>query len=162
MEVRAATKTDTKRKKYETDEQLKNEELFKLKLEKWTGKRFFKLPSPPWRMDYMVGKYLEHSNRYNAVGFAELKIRNTYSDQYDTYMLSALKFENGVAWHGCVRECSFCLFVRFKDKDMFYKFKPTDRDSIHMEWGGRTFDTRDNFDVEPVVHIPMTLFKEVK
>jgi hypothetical protein len=37
----------------------------------------------------------------------------------------------------------------------------SDDDDLPIRWGGRTKNVRDNQDSEPVVHIPMDLFKRV-
>jgi len=162
---------------YETNEHLSKENDLKVSIEKAWKVRLHKLPIH-WRADYIV------SNRRGAcVGLAELKCRNITSTQYPTFIISEKKISftyKLISMFGYIdhpelpaaqapilrtrtyKPIPLLIMVRCLDKDLYYKFDPAHlRDGISFieENGGRTKNTRDDKDIENVIHIPWTLFK---
>lgn len=123
--------------------------------------KMHKLPIS-YRLDYLVS-----DSESRAIALAELKCRNNASNIYPTYAISLAKYDQGLRLtdHLCHDLTSepirFLLFVRFTDKDMYYKHSPINSPEICCRWGGRIWDARDEDDREPMVHIPMKFFKDL-
>jgi hypothetical protein len=95
------------------------------------------------------------------VSWVEVKCRTQESTTYPTLMVSAHKWVEGISY-AKTTGLPFVLVVEFEDCIKYFKHDVGDpTDSIHLEWGGRTRTPRDRFDAEPVVHIPMELFKPI-
>lgn len=109
-----------------------------------------------------------------AVALIEVKCRSHAFTKYPTLLISAGKWRDGVAFS---QACGvpFVILIAFADGDYYYVYRPADvahgivsqreaklnNDKIWCEWGGRTVNTRDSGDIEPVMHIPMKLFRKV-
>ena len=117
---------------------------------KW-GTEFRKLPTS-YRLDFMV------TSAGQAAGWEEVKCRTHKSNQYDTVLLSLSKWHAGIDLHE-KSGLPFIFVVSFKDAVFRYLYSV--EDCIHIRWGGRTKATRDSADIEPVVHIPIGLFKNL-
>lgn len=109
-----------------------------------------KIPAKQYRMDRAAVR------EGRIVGFFEIKTRTTTHDRYESYMLSAAKFRDGVYWHNL--GLSFTLVVSFTDGLYYYTYR--DHDDISYTLGGRT-DRNDGQDIEPLALIPMGLFREI-
>jgi len=89
------------------------------------------------------------------VGWMEVKVRTNSSTAYPTYMIALGKWLAGIDLEEKTN-LPFILTVKFTDGIL--TCRPSQcRHSI--VWGGRTLNTRDSADVEPVVHIPMEFFR---
>lgn len=93
-----------------------------------------------------------------VVSFAELKCRDVPSDRYETLVLSLNKVEAGLTKSRLFGK-PFFVFIRYRDKDVYLKYKEDYSFPIHI--GGR-YDRGDHQDIEPVVHIPKEMFTELE
>jgi hypothetical protein len=107
----------------------------------------------PYRIDFV----LESGGELKA--WLEVKCRNYPSTRYSTLMISVLKWETGIL-HEQATGLPFIIAIEFTDCIKYYTYKKTDE--VRYAWGGRTRSPRDTSDFEPVVHIPMELFKTLK
>jgi len=92
----------------------------------------------------------------------EIKCRSHTSTKYQDLIISLLKFERGrtlISAAGTRLGMEFYIIVKFEDKVMFHRYAP----EAHylVTHGGRTLNTRDFEDIEPVVHIPIHTFYEI-
>jgi hypothetical protein len=77
-------------------------------------------------------------------------------------MVSAHKWVEGISFANATG-LPFLLVVEFADTTKYFKYNVGDpTDSIYFDRGGRTRKPRDEFDIEPVAHIPIELFKALK
>ena len=89
------------------------------------------------------------------IAFAEVKRRHVPVDKYDTIMLSLGKWLE-LRKLGELTGRPVVFVVGFDDA--LAERVLSDRDAEDIRWGGRTLNTRDAADIEPVIHIPTTLF----
>jgi len=137
---------------YETKADLDRETKAKGLIETQFSCKLHKVPKD-YRVDYCM------TLRDNEiVGWCEIKCRNNESTRYPTYMVSLKKISEGLRLAE-MTNAPFTLFIQFTDKLMYYIVKTTDK--LEYKVGGRTVQTRDAQDIEPVVYIPMVLFREV-
>ena len=133
---------------YETEKDIRSEKDVAVLLKETHKLDCFKMPIS-YRIDWAVftwGKLL---------GFMELKVRNVSRNQYPTLMLSLGK---------CVTGCNL---AQFTNTAFWGAVKWTDSFGIcrvgqpfeNMGIGGRT-DRGDAADIEPVVYLPITDFKD--
>lgn len=140
---------------YETRQDLNNESDLQQRIQAVWPVTFAKLPIS-YHLDFaLFGK----SGKLAAM--AEVKCRKNNHDTYDTLLLSVLKWAKGIEYARSLNT-SFLVIVNFLDGDWFYKYLPEDADKIKIVHGGRTKQTRDAADIEPVVHIPIALFKRIE
>ena len=135
---------------YETDADLANEvEIKEILSDQWKV-AFHKMPR-----SYNIDWLLVDADGM-AKAFVELKCRSNPSTQYPTLMLSLHKWMHGKE---LAREINgvFLVVVRWTD-GLFYCI-PQECE-VTFGVGGRT-DRGDDQDVEPVVHIPVSCFKQV-
>lgn len=104
----------------------------------------------PYRIDFA----LESEGELKA--WLEVKCRSYPSTRYSTLMISVLKWETGTL-HAKATGLPFIIAIEFADGIKYYRYKESDE--VRFTWGGRTRTTRDESDIEPVVHIPLDLFK---
>lgn len=133
---------------YETSYDLDKENSFITDISKRWKITFYKLPIS-YKFDYMLGNPCK--------GFMETKIRNIRINDYPDIMLSMSKYERGLQ---LLRYGKVYFAVRLKDADYYYEFKS--EKSMSIMWGGRTKNTRDSADIEPVIHIPCNEFIKIK
>ena len=105
-----------------------------------------------YQLDYM----LERDRK--PAGWCEIKCRNNTSTTYPTLMLSLSKMDRGIRFFKSTG-LPFIVVASMQDGDFWYTYKELHK--LPIKWGGRTKNVRDNQDSEPVVHIPMSLFKRV-
>lgn len=136
---------------YESGQDRLNEKGVSERLTEAWGVEFHKMPIS-YYLDYLVTK------NGDAVGVAEVKCRKCRHDQYPTLMLSLAKWNHGIDY---VRKngVSFLVVASYLDGLWRYLYDPEDDFSI--KWGGRTAHTRDNADIEPVIHILASKMKKV-
>jgi|TARA_R110002096_G_scaffold288341_1_gene482085 hypothetical protein len=107
-------------------------------------------------ISYQLDYLFERNNKPS--GWCEIKCRNHTSTTYPTLILSYAKIERGIQFSERTG-LPFIVVASMQDGDFWYLHN--DNDQLPMRWGGRTKNVRDNQDSEPVVHIPMGLFKRV-
>ena len=146
-------KNDKGRKIYETTKDLANENDIAEKLSHYFKAAFDKLPLS-YGLDYLV------TRKDKVIGVCEVKRRHMNHDTYEDFMISMLKFNKGLDFfhkYGI----RFSLVIQFDDKLMRYVYKEGDLDKIKIQFSGRTTQTRDSADLEPCMHIPLTMFQKV-
>ena len=94
-----------------------------------------------------------------ASAWIEVKCLNKTFNQYPYSILSYSKYMKGVEYHN-VSGLPFIFATRLQDGDYYYKYESEHK--FDIIWGGRTKQTRDKFDIEPIVLIPKEYFKEIK
>ena len=117
-------------------------------IESHFGVRLKKLP-----ISYHIDALMEKDAR--GCGWIEVKRRNCTFDQYPDIMLSVLKLNAGLSLVNATG-LPFFFAVKFNDASGLYQWSPSH--ILDIRNGGRTVQTRDSADIEPVVHIPMSLF----
>ena len=131
---------------------IKNEKDFKHLLEGRWNMCLNKLPID-YRFDYAC------VNKKGIVAWIELKNRNLHSYTFKDSMINLNKWlkakelrdGTGIPTILAVRYYDKCLYIRLED------------DTPHtIKWGARTKKTRDDQDIGPAVHIPISAFKEIK
>ena len=105
-----------------------------------------------YQLDYMFER------NKKPTGWGEIKCRNHSFNTYPTLILSYAKMDRGIQYHNRTG-LPFIVVASMQDGDFWYLH--SDGDDLPIRWGGRTKNVRDNQDSEPVVHIPMDLFKRV-
>ena len=145
-----------KRPLYETTADLQGEKNVCEKFCKHFGLTPHKLPMS-YELDFMLTKK-QPDEIDKAVSFLEYKRRNFAFDEFPTVMLSLKKVMRGhelskaagipsvflVKFNNALGSCCFSNFIN----------KPE-----FIEFGGRTKNTRDSGDIEPVVMIPTKMFQ---
>jgi len=95
---------------------------------------------------------------------AEVKNRKNEMRKYPTLVLSQSKFMKGVEYYEYYKNIGnrsdMLIIVQWIDTLGYYKYDPTDT-FVH-KIGGRTLNTRDSADIEPVILIPISKFTEIK
>ena len=95
------------------------------------------------------------------LSFIEVKVRKCLPTTYRSIMLSLNKFQHGL--HYAVSTgCPFLFVVAFKDGSIYHKNLCDVPEEFPLEFGGRTKNTRDDFDVEPCILIAMEDMKELR
>ena len=140
------------RTQYETETHLKNEDKFKSIMEE--------------KYDCILQKMHKHhiidfiAIRDNkAVAWIEVKKLNRTFNQHPEVMLSVSKFMKGIQYSQATK-LPFLFATMMNDGTFIYEYNSAHKD-IFTEWGGRTKNTRDQFDVEPVVKIPIEHFIKI-
>lgn len=144
---------------YESPVDLLAERSFMDDIEKLRGVRFVKLP-----IHYKVDAFVKRGTR--TVAIAEIKIRNINHDQYPDIILSEKKVKAGLKLQRhlwgiektflSAKQLQFLFLVRFLDGDYYCDVRS---DGYVSSLGGRSYLTRDDADIENVVHIPVADFK---
>lgn len=116
------------------------------------GAKVHKLTGQYARLDYMVVL------PGNIHAFVEIKCRNAGLGAYPTLMISAAKWREGISMAEATGG-KFLIMAAYKDGDLVYLFDRKDVESkaVWCEFGGRTANTRDTGDIEPVMQIPTRL-----
>ena len=143
---------------YETADNLAQEQVI---VERFCSKynlRFVKMPMH-YQLDYM----LLGQKTNTCLGVLECKARNVNFSEIPNVILSLKKYERLIWWGKTFLTeakknlaCMFCC--KFDDGFYGYKWNPEHNFSVTM--GGRVVQTRDKTDIEPVVLIPRSYFKE--
>ena len=141
---------------YESDADRFRQECFKREIERLTDVELTGR-THEFRLDYFM------SYRSKVIGFAELKCRNAHSTSYEYLILSTSKAERFALmdkffFNQLGKPMQNVLFVRFTDADYYHRMKPLEHYTIDPA-GGRTKNTRDSWDIESVIQIPMSEFK---
>ena len=94
-----------------------------------------------------------------AKAWVEVKCLNTTSNAFPCRILSLSKYMKGIEYYKTTG-LPFIFAVSLQDGYYFYKHNEK-HGNFEIIWGGRTKDTRDKFDIEPIIKIPTVLFEEV-
>lgn len=146
------------RQQYETEEDRKRQRAFADYLERAWHCIMVKAEIKNDVIDYEM---LLHE-KGNAVGWCEIKCRFNASTTFPTYMISLQKWEAGIEQSTATGK-PFVIAVHFliDDRRMFFIWEPGFKD-FTICFQGRTIKTRDIYDEEYCVFIPMKYFREVK
>lgn len=139
---------------YEDEETLTRERACFAVLEEAWGCTLHKLP-----MIYGVDAMAERDGE--LIGWVEVKGRNHNHDQYPTLILSLIKLRAGLALAGMTGK-PFTIVSDFLDGPCFYRVDSKEVRAFRVALGGRTNQTRDHGDVEPVIHIPSDRLRPIK
>ena len=137
------------RTQYENSDTLKKESEFKEKI-----MQVWKCNLQKMHKHHIID-FMAIVDRY-ASAWIEVKCLNKTFNQYQYTMLSYSKYMKGIEYYN-VSGLPFIFATRLKDEDCYYKYNP-EHPKFKVIWGGRTRQTRDAFDIEPVVLIPMVYF----
>jgi len=138
------------RKLYESSGDLEEERQVAALLSKNRDLVFHKLKLA-YKIDWIVFK----DGKINSI--AEIKRRRVNRLQYDTLMLSLDKWMSGKAM-SLEMNVPFILFIKWNDGLFWHKAETC---PVTYGFGGRK-DRNDPQDMEPMVFIPVTEFKEIK
>ena len=130
------------RLRYETQQDLDNEEEVALFLSKKWKADFIKLEEKKWIVDFLIKK----GDHY---GWAELKCANINFGQYP-FMISYKKIEAAKQLYETSGK-KFTLIFRCKDALCYHNWDFSKK--YKFELGGRTRATRDPEDIEPIFRI---------
>lgn len=138
---------------YENEDTLKAEANFAITIVK--KMKVIKLHKMPisYGFDYMMTDRGEG----RCKGFLEMKCRKMSATDFPDVYLALGKWMKGLEYLDLGFTVIFA--VRFLDKDMYYTFKKEDSKIFKIDMSGRTTQTRDKADIEPIIHIPMDRFK---
>lgn len=143
---------------YETAQDLEHELAIKAAVESRGKVRLVKLKKFS-RVDFVMTE-----KNGNAIALCETKTRNHAKQQHETLFIDYNKMETAIYLcrhfynEATMKPLDFILFIQFIDGIMFYKFNPEDR--LTIKEGGRR-DRNDRNDIQPLVHIPLKLFKNL-
>lgn len=141
----------TYRPTYESARNRQDEAVTATIIEKWAGCKLIKQPMRNF-IDWIA--YRDNT----PVAHIEFKRRNNNRMQYPTYMVSANKWKNGrdIAHRDKI---PFILVIQWND-GLFY-LKASDDIPVTYGTGGRQ-DRNDSADIENMVYIKTSLFKQIK
>lgn len=139
------------RPQYETQDDLRNEENAIRRLEQVSGRKSFKLPKS-YRIDFAM------CDGEEITSWIEVKCRKNPFRQYPTLAIGITKLMAGIAFEQKTG-LPFFLVVHWPDFLGYIRIK--DMTEFKILKGGRT-DRNDSADVEPMVHIPIQMFKKLE
>lgn len=139
------------RPKYEDEASLKCEADTIFEVNKAWNTELIKLPIKN-KIDCLMKRKSDGLPR----AFVELKRRTCNRHKYPTYMISLDKWNTGLSFE-MTTKLPFILVVDWLDEIGYLKCHEAVNE-ITVNMGGRT-DRGDAQDIEPVVHIPIYLFK---
>jgi len=145
-----------KRPQYESEQDRHNEAQIARRIEAAWSVTLHKLPKS-YAMDFAATRHGD------VVGWIEVK-RRTLRPSYTYIMLSVGKWRDGnalaattsIGWVFVVEEAESGTLWWLDCSDLVERGVEFD-----IAWGGRTNDTRDPADVEPVVHLPRAEFRRL-
>lgn len=138
---------------YETPSDIINELSVIESLSDLWGVTFHKLPIQ-YHLDFSISKI-----DGRIIGFIEVKTRTIAKSKFPTYIISMSKIQMAKSMFDTSKQPTF-LVVQWTDAigwcriDSFEEIPP-------FKIGGRT-DRGDEQDIEPVLHIPIHLFRDIK
>lgn len=141
----------------ETFENLVRERNFKERIEGAYGVVLKKLPRS-YRFDYLVCN--DTPGGLVATAIAELKCREIASNKFETLILSASKWFAALNWLQV--RITPLIFVEYTDRSGYFKVTPELVEISRIEWGGRTKKALEADDIEAVIHLPLSHFKELR
>lgn len=151
------------RKVYETAQDKKKEREFANYIEKLFNIRMVEFGQ------YSIADYVICRERKGGAGhakdqatsLAEIKIRNIKAEEYGSLLVSYKKVEKALLI-GRHLGLKFSVFWRCLDGDFFYIFNSKNAEQMEVIMrGGRTKKTRDQWDVEPCIYIPVKVCRRL-
>ncbi len=140
------------RQQYENNETLKAESDFAKYIEaRWDCE--MKKMHKHHIIDFMLTRNKE------AKAWVEVKCLNRKRNDFPMVILSLSKFMKGVEYYNTTG-LPFFFAIKMEDVSMYYMYNPQQPKPVII-WGGRTKTTRDKYDIEPIVQIPMVFFEEL-
>lgn len=140
---------------YENDLSLKDEKRIQPLLEASWGVSLHKMPVS-YRLDWIA------TRNGAATAVVEYKRRFVEKNQYDTIFLSLGKWNAGMDFV-LKNNLAFVFVAEWNDGLGYLAVnKEFDTSSFQIGFGGRTVQTRDSGDIEPVIHLPISLFKTLE
>jgi hypothetical protein len=146
------------REQYETQADREREQACVQRFVRTFGYSMHKLTGQYSRLDWLLTPI--HGG---PPAWVEVKCRKHAYERHPTVLLSAAKWREGVSMAQATGG-EFILLINFLDGDYAYVYSPGHLTSrkVWLEHGGRTRDTRDAGDIEPVMHISSNLFRRVQ
>lgn len=143
------------RQLYETKQDISEElTIAERCLKSWDIVNYHKLP-----ISYYVDFALCRKKKVVAV--LEIKNRKHTPDTFPTLYFSLNKWLHGKRYKDEMN-IEFVLAVGFSDGSIWhFTYDPKAENDFEVTWGGRN-KKRDSQDQEPVIHIPVSLFKRLK
>lgn len=141
------------RPKYESPADLAAERHVARLIEREWKAQLQKLPDQ-YKLDFAAYRDGE------LVAWLEIKNRTHAAGAYPTLILSVAKWHAGVAL-AVTSGCPFLVVANFVDGAKFVRYSRGKVLDVRYGPGGRT-DRGDAQDQEPVIHIPMELFKPIR
>ena len=139
------------RPQYETHDDLKNEQESIKILELVSGRKSFKLPKS-YRIDFAM------CDGEEITSWIEVKCRKNKFRQYPTLAISITKLMAGLAFE---QKTGLPFFLVVHWPDFLGYIRIQSLSDFKILKGGRT-DRNDNADIEPMVHIPIEMFKKLE
>ena len=127
-------------------------EMMRTVTDKW-GVQYYKLP-----MSYRLDFILMSAEKPKA--FAECKHRNFTWGDYPDVMISLSKVQQADSLFR-VTGLNTIFIVRANNRIFHTNLNNCIAEPSWLRFGGRTVNTRDDGDVEPVYHIPVEHFSEI-
>lgn len=138
--------------KYETEQDLRNEDLAKKIIEVEWNCELVKLSAKKYRVDFAANR------NGKLVAWVEYKRYNTNAFSRHEYMVNTAKFMDGVQ-KSDISGVPFILVLQYDDMMVYAVIKRG------MKCEHRFIDSRskrgDEFDYEPMTYIPKTWFKTI-
>ena len=145
------------RPRYETAEDLRKEKLVaQLFSQNYVGSTLFKMPDS-YHLDFLV------KVKHEARAAMEVKCRKITFGQYDTIILSLLKWKAGLEFE----RLGLGFLISFALEDGIYLYRHLAEHTItemNIQFRGRTISHRDSADTEPMVNIKtewLTKYSEI-
>lgn len=140
---------------YETNADRGREDACAFRVSVALGCKMVKLTGQYSRMDRLA----TWPKGFHRHAFVEIKCRKAQYGQYPSLMLSAAKWRDGVDMAEATGG-EFVIVASYLDGDWIYTYHPNHvaQQRVWLEHGGRTRNTRDALDIEPVMHISSELF----
>lgn len=143
---------------YESAKDRSNEQACVEEFSNRFGFSYAKLPYYK-HIDYL----LYNAKTKRARAWVEVKVRSHSYGRFPTLLISSLKWSEGLKLSQTTG-IPFWILIRWDDGLYGYTARMEDVSSgrVWLEYGGRTVLTRDEGDIEPVIHIPIGCFKKVE
>jgi hypothetical protein len=135
---------------YENDLTLKDEKRIQPLLEQKWNLSLHKMP-----VSYRIDWFATRNGEASAV--IEYKRRFVESSQYETIFLSLGKWNAGMDFV-IKNNLAFVFVAEWNDKIGYLAVTEPPKESFQIGFGGRTVQTRDSGDIEPVIHLPISKF----
>ena len=141
----------SKRKQYEFNDDRRHEEQIVKVLAERLNATAVKLTKHE-RLDYAL--YL----RGEVEGVVEVKRRQGSGLRYPEWFIADQKWSFGA---GISRKEEIHFFILFEWDEGVFAYRHRTDDKFRTEVAGRTKQTRDEYDVEPMIYIPRGRFKQL-
>ncbi len=142
------------RARNETEGDIAREERAAQTINSQWGVHCLKLGEVKYRVDWAI------FDCGDLVAWAEYKYRNVPKDKYETFMISADKWCH-LRWLSEFSGAASMIFVEWADDGIFYiNCGTVAPELVQYRYGGNIARSQ-NGDVEPIAHIPISLFAKV-